>query len=142
MKFQKQKFLHKPDEGIFGDCIRTCLAILMDLDAEDVPHFFATGTFDQDAYDAWLRDNGLHVITVTFPGETPQENVMFTADRMGGGLPYMLSGHSRTPSNHVVVAQGNEIVCDPSLTDSGIVGPMKNPDGSTVWWIEWLVRKL
>jgi len=141
VKFQKQKFHHKPDEGVFGDCFRTCLAVLLGVDADEVPHFLRSGTFDDAEYEQWLKSNELHLIRVTFPGETPQENVMFTADQMGGGLPYLLSGYSRTPSNHVVVAKGNEIICDPSLTESGIVGPMRHDNGSQDWWIEWLVRR-
>lgn len=140
MKFQKQRFLHKPEEGVFGDCFRTCFAILLGVDAEEVPHFMGSGKFDPVLYDDWLEDNKLHVIRVIFPGETEQEQVMLSANIFGNGLPYILSGYSRTPSNHCVVCQGREIVCDPSLADSGIVGPQRNEDGSTEWWVEWLVR--
>lgn len=142
MKFQKQKFLHKPDEGIFGDCFRTCLAILLGVDADEVPHFMGSGEFDALQFDDWIEENGLHLMKVVFPGHEPMENVMISANVFGIGLPYILSGWSRTPSNHCVIAQGKEIVCDPSLLDSGIVGPMHLENGVEEWWVEWLVRKL
>lgn len=142
MKFQKQRFMHRPDEGVYGDCLRTCFAILLGVEAEEVPHFMSSGEFDALQYDDWLEAAGLHLIRVQIPGDTAIESVMFTANAMGMGLPYILSGWSRTPSNHCVIAHGTEIVCDPSLTDSGIVGPMHNEDGTFTWWIEWLVRPL
>lgn len=141
MKFQKQRFMHKPEEGIYGDCFRTCLAILLSVDAEAVPHFMGKGEFDALAYDNWLEEHNLHLIRIVFPGTESIESVMMSANIFGIGLPYILSGWSRTPSNHCVVCQGIEIVCDPSLTDAGIVGPMQN-DGKEEWWIEWLVRPL
>jgi len=49
MRPQKQKFAHKPDEGVFGDCFRTALAAILDLDRDDVPHFNEGAMFDSRA---------------------------------------------------------------------------------------------
>ena len=38
----KQKYKHDPDNGIFGDCYRTCLAYILGLDRDDVPHYVTT----------------------------------------------------------------------------------------------------
>lgn len=145
MLIQKQKNLHKPEEGIFGDCFRTCLAVLLGVDAEEVPHFLKTGKFEDQLYIEWLNANDLHLLRVTFPGEYKLEQILITGSVMSGDMPYLLSGFSRSGCNHVVVCQGIEIVCDPSLTDAGIVGPMQNDYADGIkeeWWVEWLVRKL
>lgn len=36
MRIQKQKNLHNPEAGIFGDCYRTALAVLLDMDADPI----------------------------------------------------------------------------------------------------------
>jgi hypothetical protein len=49
VRFTKQLFRHKPDEGVFGDCFRTAIACILELDAiptEDVAHaLFCAKTF-------------------------------------------------------------------------------------------------
>lgn len=142
MLIQKQKNLHQPELGIYGDCFRTCLAVLLDVDALMVPHFLhnydnRTPEEIDRSIAGWLEYQNLNLIRIQFPGEETQENIMLSANMMGSGLPYLLSGLSRTGCNHVVVCQGTEIVCDPSLTDAGIIGPMKE----NYWWVEWLVGK-
>lgn len=42
IKRQKQAFLHKPEEGVYGDCYRTCIACLLGIDRDAVPHFYST----------------------------------------------------------------------------------------------------
>jgi hypothetical protein len=39
MRFQKQMFYHRPELGIYGDCQRTCIASMLDMDKFDVPNF-------------------------------------------------------------------------------------------------------
>lgn len=140
MRLQKQLFRHDPTNEIWGDCFRTCIAIILDLDAADVPHFLdCTATPDQADRDRhekeWLASQGFVIIRVPVDGSAELESVLMMAGQ-ASPMPYILSGMSRTPANHCVVCQGDQIVCDPSLTDSGIVGPMD----SGQYWVEWLVR--
>ena len=53
------------------------------------------------------------------------------------GLYYLLSGTSRTGCNHTVVALDDQIVWDPSLSDSGIIGPCD--DG--YYWIKLYIPR-
>lgn len=143
MRPQKQLFRHDPANEIWGDCFRTCIAIILDRDAADVPHFMdCTATPDpadrDHKIDEWLGEQGLRRIEIYLNGAETMENVMVCGHRWGKGMPWMLSGMSRTPANHVVVCRGTEIFCDPSLTDAGIVGPMDND----FWCIEYIVRAL
>lgn len=134
MKPQKQLFRHKPSEGIYGDCHRTAIAIVLDLDAADVPHFM-DGSAGQggadDAHDrceAWLNERGIATINILFPGAVPVEEILTTiaACNPRGRPAFILGGRSRNGVNHSVVACDGEIVCDPSLNDSGIIGPCED----------------
>ncbi len=128
---QKQLFLHKPSEGRIGDCWRTALACVLDMQAVDVPHFMEpfwgledSGTLARYAINAWLRQHcGLQLVEIAWN----TDSITTVFDVMSSSAPgmfYLLSGTSRNGTNHTVVARDGEIVCDPAIDDSGIVGPM------------------
>jgi hypothetical protein len=139
MKPQKQLFRHKPSEGIFGDCHRTAIACVLDMDAKDVPHFMdgTPGTGDAEAAhdnaEAWLNARGICTINILFPGDLPLRAVLDSVKflNMRSHPVFILGGQSRNNVNHSVVCCDGEIVCDPSLDDSGIIGPCD--DGS--YWL-------
>ncbi len=74
MKVQKQLFRHKPAEGIYGDCHRTAIACVLDMDAKDVPHFMDGKAFSgeaenaHDRAEAWLNARGIATINIVFSG--------------------------------------------------------------------------
>jgi hypothetical protein len=128
MKPQKQLNRHRPEDGIYGDCHRTAIAVCLDMDAKDVPHFMDGNVSGDDAHDqveAWLNERGICTINVVFPGETPLSDVLKTVALTNHrSMPvFILGGQSRNGCNHSVVCCDGEIACDPSLDDSGIVGP-------------------
>lgn len=131
MKPQKQLFRHRPQDGVYGDCHRTAIAIVLDLDAADVPHFMDASAYAgsaEDAHDrceAWLNERGIATINILFPGAVPVEEILTTiaACNPRGRPAFILGGTSKNGVNHSVVACDGEIVCDPSQNDSGIVGP-------------------
>lgn len=142
---QKQKNRHKPEEGLIGDCHRTCYACLLDMDRDSVPNFGEVG-FDiskegggnrrefSAACKAWLTSQGYAEFMVGF-GATLQEVQDFMRE-CNPGQYYILGGLSSTGVNHSVIGCDDQIVWDPSLNDSGIVGPCE-PDG--LYWITILV---
>lgn len=138
MKVQKQLNRHDPKNGIYGDCHRTAIACVLDMDAADVPHFMdgASGRSDgpeetakawdaHDRVEAWLNARGIATVNILFPGEVPLREVLNTvaATNSRGRPVFILGGESRNGVNHSVVCCDGEIVCDPSLDDSGIIGP-------------------
>lgn len=128
MKPQKQLFRHKPDEGVFGDCHRTAIAIVLDMDAADVPHFMGDGDQPEEAHracEAWLNARGISTISMVFDGVTRLADILSTIAGINrhSKPTYLLMGTSRTGCNHIVVCCDGKIVCDPSLDDSGIIGP-------------------
>lgn len=145
MKPQRQKNRHRPEEGLIGDCHRTCYACLLDLDRDSVPNFAEVG-FDptkegggnvkefKGACKSWLAENGYAEFSIAFNCEL--EDILGYMAVVNPGQYYILGGESRTGVNHSVIAKDDAIVWDPSLNDSGIVGPCK-PDG--MYWITVLV---
>ena len=137
MKIQKQKYRHDPDNGVFGDCYRTCVAMLLDLDRDDVPHFSKDADLDQDGIDAtqrlreWLKPRGLSTFIVLYPDEHDLEEILQATASMNPGLPMMLVGESKRYAGigHVVIIQDGKILADPS--DSGIKGPING-----YYWVE------
>lgn len=132
MRVQKQLNRHKPSEGIYGDCHRTAIASVLDMDAKDVPHFMDGLDGQEDApqahtaVEAWLNDRGITQITILFPGDLSISDILMTVKNTNPyspGLVFILGGESRTGVNHSVVCCDGEIVCDPSRDDSGIIGP-------------------
>lgn len=43
MIYEKQLVLHDPENGVWGDCFRACIASLLGKRTEEVPHFFHDG---------------------------------------------------------------------------------------------------
>jgi len=143
MRPQKQLFKHDPDNGTWGDCLRTCLAIMLDMDAKDVPHFMhgadmteTEGNPERDKIvEEWLDSKGYAEFSQAYGNECTLEALLHVMKLLNPNIPYMLSGTSRNGTNHVVIGMGNKIICDPSLDDSGIIGPCD--DG--YYWIAVLV---
>lgn len=106
MKYQKQlNPRHAPDEGLIGDCLRTCVASLLDLEARDVPNFVEkSGKVNDDWHrdlTRWLRARGLAWIEFPYPAD---------------GLPvyHIVTGASPRGSYlHCCVGLKGAIVMDP-----------------------------
>lgn len=139
MKPQKQKYLHRPEEGQFGDCYRTCLACLLDMDRDDVPHFVTTmdpGEWErnvQPRVDAWLRERGFVELALPASGECDLDTILQMISSRG--VYTILTGTSATGCNHCVVVGPDQTIHDPGRDDPGIVGPAD--DG--FWWLSVLV---
>ena len=131
-----QMIKHDPKNGTWGDCQRACIASLMELDLEHVPHFFDQGKPLTEAmqllYD-FLADYGLGYVTIPFTGTV--DDVLAAMAHHNPGMHYILVGESgKLPGiGHVVVCKGDEIIHDPS--GSGIAGPI---DGYV--WVELITR--
>ena len=128
----KQLIKHDPENGRFGDCYRTCVAAILNMQPEDVPHFF-DGCPDNEqapaageASRAWLAERQLVEINIAYDGSVGLDVVLATTGHHCFGAPMILTGQSRLGVNHCVVIMDGKIVCDPS--GNGITGPAQ-PDG-------------
>lgn len=152
---QKQLHRHRPDLGEYGDCLRTCIACLLDLSPEDVPHLHTPDDVEAaTVLDRWLASGGrerlehrpamsperfapLQLVRVPFGGDQPMQAVLDNFGGLNPGLRYMLVGTSRNGVAHVVICRDDAVVWDTSLDDSGIVGPIGG-----LYWVLVLARKL
>ena len=130
MKIQKQLNRHDPKNGIYGDCHRTAIACVLNMDAVDVPHFMdglhnEPGDSAHEAAEQWLNERGIATITMAFDGKTPLSDILSTVANVNtrSRPVYILGGESCNGVNHSVVCCDGEIVCDPSIDNSGIIGP-------------------
>ncbi len=136
----KQLFRHRPEQGLIGDCWRTAIGCLLDMAPNEVPHFLqdcwndnAKGNANASA---WLATQGLAFVEVAYGGDLA--GVMASVKSINPDTYYLLGGNSANACGHSVIACNDEIVWDPSIDDSGIVGPMD--DG--YFWVTWLVPLL
>ena len=138
MKLQKQLYRHQPDQGIYGDCGRTVIACLLDLDPKDVPHEHREMSSGEQEllHNSFLEERGFIRISIPIGCETVDE-ALFAGNHYSCGMPYILLGTSRNGVCHVVICQRDQVIWDPSLDDSGIVGPTNG-----YFWLEWIVKPL
>ena len=136
IKPQKQLFRHDPDNGVYGDCHRTCYAIILNKNADQVPHFCNGEGNWIDKVNKYNKEEGIQTITIVFSEYTEITAILISLEYMNPEIPYILSGTSKNNTNHSVVGGLGEILCDPSLDDSGIVGPCD--DG--FYWVQYITR--
>lgn len=134
---------HDPENGQWGDCLRTAIGCLLDMQPELVPHFAAAGDKETDEIVAervndWLAKRRLCRITIYFSGKLSPEEACSALGAINPGIPYLFSGRSKLGSNHTVIARNGKIIHDPSPLNTGIVGPMDND----FYMIEFIGAKL
>ncbi|MER8983928.1 hypothetical protein [Mesorhizobium sp. M0843] len=142
MRFQKQRYnTADPD---LGDCFRTSIAVILELDRDDVPLFPASDGPGQSAAAAeWLRERGFDIMETWFEAASPAEAFGTMHKWLGDEYPYVLYGATSQNTCHAVVGCGAEMVWDPSHYDATIVGPMPGCDfyGGAAVWCESLTEK-
>lgn len=142
MKPSKQLIRHDPRAGQFGDCFRTCIAAILELDPADVPHLNreTTGLEQIQHMQAFLARRGLGLASFAFERDGGPRHVLELMGKMNPGVHYLLAGQSATGCGHYVVCKDDKIVLDPSLTDSGILGPQLHDDGNAYYWVTLVVK--
>lgn len=119
---------HRPPHS-YGNCHSVCMAAIMGLSVDDVPHFFDdcdNSTHGAKAYakiDAWVLENGWFHSTIAFPDHGLPDLMAAWRD-MFQKMPLILGGKSNETSGHSVVVFDGKIVLDP--TGTGIVHPLED----------------
>lgn len=142
MRFQKQLFSHNPPHS-YGDCQRTVFACLLDMKPEDIPNFgihIGNAAAWDIAVDDFLVSQNLYFTRVYYSGDIGLEAVLRTQKLTNPGMYYMLVGESRNGVNHVVIGLNDKIIHDPSIDNSGIVGPCTGEvEADRMYCVEFLV---
>ena len=116
----QQLYRHDPDNGVYGDCLRTVVGCLLDLMPKTVPHFVESRDWYTHLQE-WLNERGLFMFSVPFAGKL--QDVLRTVGLHNPGVYCILVGTSKNNLSHCVIIKDGQIVHDPSIDQSGIVGP-------------------
>lgn len=129
---------HDPENGTYGDCMRACIATLLDLDAEAVPHFFHDGKDEEGGkrLTEWLAGQGYYPFRELGPRDMTLEDVLHYQSAVNPHAHYILYGSTGSGGTHVVVCKGGAVVHNPAWYGSHIVGPPVGLD----WQIMVLAR--
>lgn len=144
MMEQKQLFLHLPEQGQIGDCFRTCVACVLDRPQVEVPHGFGKFWIDKDTtvtplvhaqLNEWLLAQGYQCRFIEIPLETTREQLGTYLTHYYKDMHVVVGCNSRN-GGHSVVMRNDDYMYDPSIDESGCIGPMD--DG--YYWLGLLVR--
>src|SRR3546814_14399554 len=88
-----QLIKHDPENGAYGDCQRTCIAVILDLHPSEVPHFCDNPLADRDSPDwwhkrqtRWLAERGLAEAPFAYYSDEP----LAIGRRAGGERGWLL----------------------------------------------------
>lgn len=129
---RKQLYRHNPPHT-WGDCHRACIASILERPCEAVPNFCEPAPGEEwesgkwrDRERDWLLSQGFCPITMTYHPNAGLDLVLEGSTYYNPDTHWILGGTSRNGTGHSVVVYNGEIVHDPALDDSGIVGPMSD----------------
>lgn len=130
---------HNPPQS-YGDCLRACIASVMDLDAEHVPHFAdmcARGDEARASARRWLGLRGLTITAFALDGDETVQGVLDWMAENNPDTTWLLFGSTGSDGgDHVVVCRGGAVVHDPAWYPSSI-----KRVGSCGYWEIWVVSK-
>lgn len=131
MRFNTQTILHNPREGLVGDCWRTCIACLLDMEPSEVPHFAALDGNWWANTQAWLMQRGLALYQYAYMDDFEAQGI--------SGCHHIITGPSpRDPENvrHSVIGMDGQVFWDPHPSRAGL----HNEDDRNTWYTTLLIR--
>ena len=143
MKRLKQLITHDPKNERWGDCYRTCISMIMNLDPETVPHFYDPNLACQGIAGAreWLAGWGYGLSQVNYEPDMEWLTLINSTLNMSPGCPFIMSGMGPRGNNHCVVVLDGEVFCDPFSGEADqepFTGPAVQ-DRESYWWAESIV---
>lgn len=115
----KQRHIHDPKNGLYGDCHRAAIASILELDLDEVPHFadgWPTGEVFMNREREFLLSRGLIPIYTPYKVSTLEE-IKEVTTVLHPNIYYLIGGTSRYGTAHTVVGLNGEIAHDPSLVN-------------------------
>ena len=117
---------HEPEAGKYGDCVRACIASIMDLHGEQVPHFYhdkPDGLTGSTRIREWLAPLGYQPFVTHYPPDLTRDDILNVQGEVNPDAYYILFGAHEHGGDHVVVCKGGKIVHDPSWYHAALIGP-------------------
>lgn len=125
-----------------NDCLRTCIASLLDLGPIAVPNFMEDSA--KPAAEVWsdvrrwLRTQGKSLWVMAYPGEASLDEVLSSVASVNPDMYYIVGGFAGY-SDHVVIALNDKVVHDPSRFSPGLTRASVASDGAKYWMVATLV---
>lgn len=119
---------HDPPNS-YGDCLRACIATVLDMDPQEVPHFADGGASGDEAMwwlRGWAKTHGLAPFITAFPGDVSMADLLEMQRTVNPDSVYVLFGGTSGGGDHCVVCKGGEVVHNPAWYHSSLVGPLSN----------------
>ena len=144
MKPQKQLLTHSPSTGVFGDCYRTAIAVVLGIPAKDVPHVCEKGEKNIDDLDGLiamrehLKGKGLAISKSVYNGELSWNAFRDWMLKFNPDSAIVVTGQTTRGTNHCVVMIGGYVFCDP-ISGEANQDPFSGAalvDGERHWWVE------
>jgi hypothetical protein len=128
---------HDPEAGTYGDCMRACVASIMDMTPDQVPHFIHDGRADlaNDRIRDFLAEHGFAPFVINCGDEDTYADILEYMGNQNPNAHYMLFGRT-AHEDHVVVCRGGALAHDPAWYWSPLIGP----GSSGVWAIMVIAR--
>lgn len=129
---------HDPEAGTYGDCMRACVASIMELTPDQVPHFVRDNPNAIEAHQRmveFLAEYNFAPFMINCGSEDTFADIL---DYMGKQNPttyYMVFGRTDA-GDHVIVCRGGEIAHDPAWYWSPLIGP-----GSSGEWCIMVIAR-
>lgn len=127
------------DGSSYGDCVRACVATILDLPSEVVPHFYHDGDGDAGLkrMREWLSERDRALFIAAYAGQYTLYDVLTTIGAQNPDATYMLFGATASGENHCVVCQGDKVVWNPSWGKT----PLVRETDAGVWVVGVIAAK-
>lgn len=132
MQYHQCQIPHKPDEGKYGDCLRACIASMLNVpNVLDVPHFLFDGRTDlvDDRLRDYLALHRMNIALHAFGGLETCDMIMNVTGQVNPGIPYLLFCNNGD-GDHVIIIKDGKVLHDPSWFRAG---PYKPLDQNGYW---------
>lgn len=129
---------HNPPES-FGDCVRACVASILEMRAETVPHFADDGCNGDEMMNRirdFLAPMGLAPVIVPFDGSASLSDLLLLW-KMNSFESHAILFCRSGGSDHAVVMYDGRVVHNPAW----YAGLIDGPTSSGFWHVLVLVRK-
>ena len=122
MIYVDMSILHNPDKGEYGDCFRACIASLLEMNIQNVPHFL-DGENPYKWYEElseWLGNMGLAYFEYPI-SEQGIDKWKELFKSIGVPVYHEICGASpRGNFNHSVIGCNGQVIFDPHPSRSGL----------------------
>lgn len=134
------RVLHDPENGKYGDCLRACIASLLELDADDVPHFHHDDPGGEEAnrrmYE-FLEGRGYVPFWSFFDGGASLDEILNAMQVHNFDVYYLLYHKTMSEMDHVVICKGGVVDFNPAWYPTTVAGP----NSSGAWGVMVIALK-